>query len=334
MRSSKSSIGGHGGHLGHVKSQRSTWGHHRAQLKVIGPSGTRQVTEVSLVPSERSLRGHRGHMGHVRSQRSTKGHQRAQLEVIWDTSGHRGQLGVIRELNSRSRRSSGTRQVTEVNLGSSQSSIGGHEGHLGHVRSQRLAWGHHRGHLEVTEVIWDTPGHRGQVGVITELKGRSSGTRQVTEVSLESSESSIGGHGGHLGHIRSQRSCWGHHIALLEVMGVIWDTSGHRGQLGVIRELNRMSRRSSGTGQVKKVNLGSSQSSLEVIGVSWDTSFFGIGRIFWEMPLATSKTAFLDSPVVAGMVLGYFISPNTPINGNITYYAPFSTLSLARIEAS
>ena len=144
-------------------------------------------------------------------------------------------------------------------MGSSQSSIGGH---LGHVRSQRSTWGHHRALLEITQVICDTSGCRGQLGVITELNWRSSGTHQVTEVSLESSESSIGGHGGHLGHVRSQRSCWGHHIALLEVMGVIWDTSGHRGQLGVIRELNWRSRRSSGTRQVTKVMLGSSHSSI------------------------------------------------------------------------
>ena len=134
-----------------------------------------------------------------------------------------------------------------------------------------------------------------------------------------------------MGHARSQRSSWGHHRAQMEV---IWDTSGHRGQLGVIRELNWRSRRSSGTRQVTKVMLGSSHSSIGGHGGHLGHVVFRIWRIFWGMPLATSKTAFLDSPVVAGMVLGYFISLNTPINVNITYYAPCSTLSLARIEAS
>ena len=50
------------------------------------------------------------------------------------------------------------------------------------------AWGHQRGHLEVVEVIWDMSGHKDQLGVISELNWRSSGTYQVTEVSLESSE--------------------------------------------------------------------------------------------------------------------------------------------------
>ena len=222
MGSSQSSIGDHGSNLRHVRSQKATW-------------------------------------GHVRLQRSTRGHHRAQLGVIWDTPGHRGQLEVIKELNWRSRRSSGTRQVTEVNLGSSQSSIEGHGGYLGHIRSDRSAWSHQRGHLEVTEVIWDTSGHRGQLEVITELNWRSrrsSGTRQVTEVNLGSSQSSIGGH---LGHVRSQRSTWGHHRALLEITQVICDTSGYRGQLGVITELNW---RSSGTHQVTEVSLESSESSI------------------------------------------------------------------------
>ena len=133
------------------------------------------------------------------------------------------------------------------------------------------------------------------------------------------------------GHVRSQWSTWGHHRALLEVTEVIWDTSGYRGQLGVITKLNW---RSSGTRQVTEVNLGSSQRSIRGHGGHLGHIVFRIWRIFWGMPLATSKTAFLDSPVVAGMVLGYFISMNTPINVNITYYAPCSTLSLARIEAS
>ena len=85
---------------------------------------------------------------------------------------------------------------------------------MGHVMSHRSTWGHEGGHLEVTEVIWDMSGHRGQLGVIRELNWRSSGTCQVTEISLESSERS------------------------LDVTEVIWDTSSHRGQLGVITELN------------------------------------------------------------------------------------------------
>ena len=76
-------------------------------------------------------------------------------EVIWDTSGHRGQLGVITELNWRPRRQSETRQVTEGNFGAGQVT----EVNLGSYRAQ----------LEVTEVIWDTSSHIGQLGVITEL---------------------------------------------------------------------------------------------------------------------------------------------------------------------
>ena len=54
----------------------------------------------------------------------------------------RGKKVVDGGHNWRLQRSSGTRQVTEVNLGSSQSSIRDHGGNLRHVRSQRATWGH------------------------------------------------------------------------------------------------------------------------------------------------------------------------------------------------